>query len=304
MAFELGWVLQPTSRTRENTANMVEANRAYLRALRPPFTTLWVEDHFQWDDLPTLEVWTAMAYYAGEFPNLKVGSLTLGQSYRNPALTAKMAAMLQAQSNGRLILGIGAGWKEDEYLAYGYPFPSAGTRLAQLREAVEIMRLMWTETPASYQGQHYQIANAYCQPRHEVAPPIMIGGGGERKTMRFAAELADWWNIGFRTLDEYQAKVAILHQHCADIGRDPSTLLLSYYGHISLGRDAATVERVDPVRPNIYRIAGTPQEVAAEINSFIDFGVQHMMLKFSDYPDLGQYELFMDEVVPLLKIGG
>jgi alkanesulfonate monooxygenase SsuD/methylene tetrahydromethanopterin reductase-like flavin-dependent oxidoreductase (luciferase family) len=169
MAFELGWVAQPTSWTRDNTATMVQSNRAFMRALRPPFTTVWVEDHFQWGDLPTLEVWTAMAYYAGEFPNLKVGSLTLGQSYRNPALTAKMAAMLQAQSGGRLILGIGAGWKEDEYLAYGYPYPGAGTRLAQLRE--------------------------------------------------------------------------------------------------------------------------------------IDFGVQHMMLKFAGYPDLGQYELFMEEVVPRLKLG-
>jgi alkanesulfonate monooxygenase SsuD/methylene tetrahydromethanopterin reductase-like flavin-dependent oxidoreductase (luciferase family) len=303
MAFELGWVPQPTSWTRENTATMVETNEAFLRALRPPFTTVWVEDHFQWGDLPTLEVWTAMAYYAGAFPNLKVGSLTLGQSYRNPALTAKMAAMLQAQSGGRLILGIGAGWKQDEYLAYGYPYPSAGTRLAQLREAVAIMKLMWAESPASYQGKHYQIANAYCEPRHVTPPTLMIGGGGERKTMRFAAELADWWNFAFCTLPRYQAKVAILHQHCADVGRDPATLLLSYYGHISVARDASKVERVDPGSPNIYRIAGTPEEVAAEINSFIDFGVQHMMLKFADYPGLGQYDLFMEEVVPRLKIG-
>ena len=303
MAFELGWVLQPTSRTAENTVGMIEANRAYLRALRPPFTTAWVEDHFQWDDLPTLEVWTAMAYLAGEFPQLKVGSLTLGQSYRNPALTAKMAAMLQVHSDGRLILGIGAGWKEDEYLAYGYPYPGAGTRLAELREAVEIIRLMWRESPASYEGEHYRIANAHCSPRHAVQPPIMIGGGGERKTMRFAAELADWWNIGFRTFEEYQAKVAILHRHCADIGRDPATLLLSYYGHVSVARDPGKVERTDPVRPNMYRIAGTPGEVAATLNRYIDFGVRHMMLKFSDYPDLGQYELFMAEVVPLLHTG-
>ncbi len=303
MAVEFGWVLQPTSRTAANTATMLEANRAHLAALRPPFTTLWVEDHFQWDDLPTLEAWTAMSYAAAEFPHLKVGTLTLGQSYRNPALTAKMAAMLHALSGGRLILGIGAGWKEDEYRAYGYPYPGPGTRIAQLRETVEIMRLMWRDSPASYQGAHYQIEGAYCEPRHATPPPILIGGGGERKTLRVVAELADWWNMGFAALDAYAAKVAILRAHCADVGRDPGDILLSYYAHVAVGHDASRVERTDPVRPNLHRIAGTPEDVAAQLNGFIDFGVRHLMLKFADYPALGQYQMFMDEVVPLLHGG-
>lgn len=301
MPFELGWVLQPTWRTKANTTDMVKDNRRILRALRPPFTTLWVEDHFQWDDLPTLEAWTAMAYHAAEFPQLKVGTLTLGQSYRNPALTAKMAAMLQVHSGGRLILGIGAGWKEDEYLAYGYPYPGPGRRIAELREAVEIIRRMWTDSPASYEGKYLRIENAYCEPRWPVPPPIMIGGGGERKTLRVVAELADWWNGGFHNLERYKSKVAILHQHCADIGRDPHDILLSSYSHIALGKDPAAIERLDPVRPNIHRIAGTPDEVAAELNGFIDFGVRHVMLKFTDYPALDQYELFMSEVVPQLR---
>ncbi len=301
MALEFGWVLQPTSRTRENTATMLADNRHFLAALRPPFTSFWVEDHFQWEELPTLEAWTAMSYHAAEFPTLRVGSLTLGQSYRNPALTAKMAAMLHAHSGGRLILGIGAGWKEDEYRAYGYPYPGPGARIAQLRETVEIMRLMWRESSASYQGEHYQIENAYCAPVHATPPPILIGGGGERKTLRVAAELADWWNIGFAPLAAYQAKVAILHRHCADVGRDPHEITLSYYAHIALARDPAAVERTDPVRPNLYRIAGTSDEVAAEIDSFAAIGVRHMMLKFADYPNAEQYQLFVDEVVPRLR---
>lgn len=300
MALEFGWVLQPTSRTAANTATMLDDNRRILGALRPPFTTFWVEDHFQWDDLPTLEVWTAMAYHAAEFPHLRVGSITLGQSYRNPALTAKMAAMLHAHSGGRLILGIGAGWKEDEYRAYGYPYPTPGIRLAQLREAVEIMRLMWQESPATYHGAHYRIDGAYCAPRHPTPPPVLIGGGGERVTMRIAAELADWWNIGFVNPDAYAAKVAILHRHCAAVGRDPGDIALSYYAHIALGRDDAAIERVDPVRPNIHRIAGTPAEVAAQLDRFAALGVRHVMLKFADYPSLDQYELFMAEVIPRL----
>jgi alkanesulfonate monooxygenase SsuD/methylene tetrahydromethanopterin reductase-like flavin-dependent oxidoreductase (luciferase family) len=163
------------------------------------------------------------------------------------------------------------------------------------------MRLMWRESPASYSGQHYQLDGAYCAPRHATPPPILIGGGGERKTLRVAAELADWWNIGFARVEAYEAKVAILHRHCADVGRNPDEILLSYYAHVAVGRDAATIERTDPVRPNIYRIAGTPEEVAAEIDRFAAVGVRHMMLKFADYPSLDQFNLFMDEVVPRLR---
>jgi alkanesulfonate monooxygenase SsuD/methylene tetrahydromethanopterin reductase-like flavin-dependent oxidoreductase (luciferase family) len=303
MALEFGWVLQPTSRTPANTATMLDDNRHILGLLRPPFTAFWVEDHFQWDDLPTLEAWTAMAYHAAEFPHLRVGSLTLGQSYRNPALTAKMAAMLHAHSGGRLILGIGAGWKEDEYRAYNYPYPTPGVRLAQLREAVEIMRLMWRESPATYHGEHYQIDGAYCAPRHPTPPPVLIGGGGERVTLRIAAELADWWNIGFVSPEAYAAKVAILHRHCDTVGRDPGDITLSCYAHVALGRDEAAIERVDPVRPQMYRVAGTPEQVAAELDRFAALGVRHLMLKFADYPSPDQYELFMAEVVPRLSGG-
>lgn len=301
MAVELGWVLQPTSRTPENSTTIAETNRRFLAALRPPFTTFWVEDHFQWDALPTLECWTALSYVAAEFPRLKFGTLTLGQSYRNPALTAKMAATLQWLSGGRLILGIGAGWKEDEYRAYGFPFPSAGTRIAELCEAVQIIRAMWSESPASFQGKHFQIEEAYCEPRPEPQPPVLIGGSGPRKTMRVVAELADWWNGTFSDLATYRAKVETLHEHCAAIGRDPSGLMLTYYGHVSVERDPAKVERVDPVRPRqIYRVAGTPDEVAAELNGFIDFGVRHLMLKFAGYPNLDGLHLFQEEVVPKL----
>ena len=302
MALELGWVLQPTSRTLENSKALNEANRAYMAALRPPFTTFWVEDHFQWEALPTLECWTALAYHAAEFPSLKCGTLTLGQSYRNPALTAKMAATLQWMSGGRLILGIGAGWKEDEYRAYGYPYPGPGVRIAQLREAVQIIRRMWDESPASFSGDYFQVLDAYCEPRPDPQPTILIGGGGERKTLRVVAELADWWNIGFRTLEEYTAKVEILHRHCADVGRDPAEIMLTYYGHVALDRDPDKVERQDPVRPgHINRIAGTPDEVAAQLNAFVDLGVRHIMLKFADFPRLDQYELFMEDVVPKLR---
>lgn len=302
MPADFGWVLQPTSRTPENSKAIRESNERFLEALRPPFTTLWVEDHFQWENLPTLEVWTGLCYAAAQFPHLNVGTLTLGQSYRNPALTAKMAATLQYLSRGRLILGIGAGWKEDEYHAYGYPYPSPGARIAELKEAVEIIRALWRDSPASYAGKHYRIDNAYCEPRPDPEPPILIGGGGERKTLRVVAEHADWWNGTFSTLDTYRGKVEILRRHCAEVGRDPAAIKLTYYGHVAIHRDPAQVERQDPVRPQLYRIAGTPDDVAAELNSFIDFGVEHFMLKFAGYPSLDGYHLFMEKVAPRLRL--
>ena len=304
MPVELGWVLQPPSRGRENTAALEVDNRRMLAALRAPFTTLWVEDHLQWEDLPTPECWTTLAYAAAEFPHLKVGTLTLGQSYRNPALTAKMAATLQRLSGGRLVLGIGAGWKEDEYRAYGYPYPNPGTRIAELREAVAIIRALWRDSPASYQGEHYRIEGAYCEPRPEPAPPILIGGKGERKTLRVVAELADWWNGTFLDLDAYREKVAVLHRHCQELGRDPGAIALTVYGHVAVERDPERVEHIDPIQPEIYRYAVTPQEVAAELNGFIALGVEHLMLKSADFPRLDGYNLFMAEVVPRLRLDG
>src|SRR4029077_13575520 len=143
----------------------------------------WVEDHFQFGDNPLLECWTALCTYGAEFPNLKLGTIVMSQSYRNPAMLAKMGAILQWMSGGQLIYGIGAGWKEDEYKAYGYPFPKPAARIAQLEEAILIARKMWTETPASFQGKHYAIDNAMCTPRPDPIPPILVGGGGEQLTL-------------------------------------------------------------------------------------------------------------------------
>jgi alkanesulfonate monooxygenase SsuD/methylene tetrahydromethanopterin reductase-like flavin-dependent oxidoreductase (luciferase family) len=129
------------------------------------FTSVWVSDHLMKEALPTFEGWTALAYLAAEFPSYTLGYLVLCQSYRNPALLAKMAVTLQALTRGRLILGIGAGWQADEYLAYGHRYPSGAVRVAQLGEAIDVLRGMWTQSPATYHGEHYQVQDAYCEPR-------------------------------------------------------------------------------------------------------------------------------------------
>src|SRR6516162_7701668 len=179
---DFGLMLQPFPLNFPGT-ELFDYNRRLIRTLSPGFTTLWVEDHLQLGETATHECLTTLSYFAGEFPRFMVGALVLCQSYRNPALVAKMAANLQLLSRGRFILGIGAGWKEDEYRAYGYPFPDTKTRLEELEEAVQIMKAMWSTRSATFDGKHYRIREAFCEPQPSPVIPLLIGGGGEQKTL-------------------------------------------------------------------------------------------------------------------------
>src|SRR4051812_22026584 len=182
------------------------------------------------DEWPILEGWTTIAYLAAEFPTYTFGNLVLGQSYRNPALLAKMAATLQALTGGRLILGIGAGWQADEYAAYGYLYPNGATRVEQLGEAIDVLRAMWTQSPATFEGRHYQVRNAYCEPRPD--PPIRILVGGRRpKLLRVAAAKADLWSWD-GPIERYGPLVEQLRRACADVGRDWSTMGLHSGGEV------------------------------------------------------------------------
>src|SRR3954451_12884195 len=143
---------------------MMAANDLLLRSAADRDLTAWFVDHFQFADRPYLECFAQLAHSAGRFPRLQVGTLVLGQSYRNPALVAKTAATLQLLTHGKLILGIGAGWKEDEYRAYGYPFPPAGQRLDELDEAVQIITALWREPQVTFEGRYHSVVGAICEP--------------------------------------------------------------------------------------------------------------------------------------------
>lgn len=291
-----GWVLQPGSRNRPPAVRLLEDNHRFLTLLEGHFDTFWMEDHFQWGTAPTLEAWTSLTWYAARFPGYRCGTLVLGQSYRNPALTAKAAATLHWLTEGRLILGIGAGWKEDEYRAYNFPFPPAATRIQELREAAAIIKTMWTQSPATYGGTHHRITAAYCEPCPAPPPPLMIGGGGERLTLRVVAELADWWNLGFVPFSEYRRKWQRLAEHCAAIGRDPATITKTYFALVSVSNDPSKVVR----RQGLHVVAGSPAQVADELAAFAALGVEHFQIRFLDYPDSAGAELFLESVVPQL----
>lgn len=283
-------------------AALLEEHQRFIRALPPAFTTLWIEDHLQWkarhfedesrtEMLPTTECMTTAAFYAAQFPALKVGTLVLGQGYRNPALTAKMAANLQFLTGGRFILGIGAGWKEDEYRSYGYPFPPARQRVEELEDAANIIRAMWTSSPANYQGKHYSIENADCEPRPQIPIPLLIAGSGERYTLSVVARHADWWNQCFSTVDEFRHSRDLLYRRCQEVGRDPGEIKLTYYAAVAIADEPVPENEV------LHLVRGTPEQVAEELRGFVDLGVSHLMMRFTDFSSL---ERFRDEAIPLL----
>lgn len=287
---DFGLMLQPFPTTFPGP-ELFDYNRRLIRSLGAGFTTLWAEDHLQLGETATHECLTTLSYFAGEFPQFRVGTLVLCQSYRNPALVAKMAANLQLLSGGRFILGLGAGWKEDEYRAYGYPFPPAKERLQELEEAAIIVKTMWASRPATFEGKHYQIRDAYCEPQPTPPIPLLIGGGGEKETLAIVARHADWWNFNSCTVEEYARKVAILKEHCARIGRDPASIKLTYLSTASVSENPDQVKR----SAQKHFIAGSSAEVIRELEQFRSVGVTHFMFRFLDPESL---ERFVRTVVP------
>ena len=277
------------------TQALMDANERTIEAMRPHFDAVWAEDHFQWEKRPVIEAITSLTWLAGRHEGLRFGHIVLGQSYRNPALTAKMAAMLQALTGGNFILGIGAGWKEDEYRAYGYDFPTAGQRIDELEETVQIIRAMWADSPASFQGNYYRIENAECQPQPNPPIPLLIAGGGEKKTLRVVAKYADWWNHNFCTSEEYAHKQRVLAEHCREVGRDPGGILHTYYGVVQLLEDPSKAEQ----RP-FHLVTGNADMVTRELEEFVKLGVKHFQFRFLDFPSNDGLRVFMEKVLPRL----
>ena len=194
----------------------------------PHFDSVWIADHFYGFDREKkegfLEGWTTLTWLAAKFPNVMLCNHVLGQGYRNPALTAKMASTLQVLSGGRFMLGIGAGWREDEYHSYGYDFPKTSVRLHQLEEVVQICRLMWTEEHPTFSGTYFQIDDAAATPRPDVVPPICIGSSGEKIGLPIVGRQADVWNSYFEGGDDWKRKRDIVDTAAVAAGRNPSAI--------------------------------------------------------------------------------
>jgi alkanesulfonate monooxygenase SsuD/methylene tetrahydromethanopterin reductase-like flavin-dependent oxidoreductase (luciferase family) len=267
----------------------------------------WVGDHFfPWpaevdQTMETHEAWTIMTYLAARYPKMRVGSIVLSQGYRPPAALAKMGAVLQWLTEGRFILGIGAGWKVNEYQAYGYDYPSDRVRLDQLEETVQIIRKMWTEDAPTFHGKHYHIENAYCAPRPDPMPPILIGGSGPKVTLRIVAQHGDWCNLNNSTPEFCRSRLETLREHCQAVGRDYDSIVKTY--SCDCVAIAPTRAQAEEIHKNSFYapygpIVGTPDEVAAQFQPFIDLGFTYFIVRFADFPNTQGAELFAKEVLP------
>jgi alkanesulfonate monooxygenase SsuD/methylene tetrahydromethanopterin reductase-like flavin-dependent oxidoreductase (luciferase family) len=276
----------------------------YLDRTAALFDSLWMPDHVQYDGHKVAEGWTLLTWALARYPDKLVGHEVLCNSFRNPAHTAKMVATAQALSGGRVVLGIGAGWNEEEYRAYGWPFPPTRVRIAQLAEAIELIRLLWRESPASYRGEHYQIANAVCEPRPDPIPPVMVGGHGEKYLLRVVARHADWWNYSFRDTATYLQKQEALKAHCREVKRDYDAIQQVVRVGILIAENEREIERVK-ARPETrplgdIHVIGTPAQVTETMLAILRRGAKRFTVNFADVPRPEGAWLFASTVLPAL----
>jgi len=285
-------------------SRLVDKTFPYVDQVVSPFDSIWMPDHVQYDSNDVGEGWTLATWALARYPKQLVGHAVLCNSFRNPAHLAKMAATAQALSGGRLFVGIGAGWNEEEYNAYGWPFPSPRLRIEQLAESIQIMRAMWSGQPASFEGKHYRIDGAYCEPRPDPAPPIVVGGSGEKYLLRVVAEHADGWNYIYTDRESYAHKQAVLQEHCKAVGRDYGEIVQVAHAGVMIAESEHALQKLKE-RPDVRPagagiIVGTPEQVTEQLLAVIEQGAHQLAVHFVDAPRPEGTWLFASAVMPHL----
>lgn len=271
---------------------------------------VWYADHFMPNtgpdgppaDGPTYECWSVLAGLAAATTRLRLGPLVCGNTYRHPAVLANIAAGVDHVSHGRLILGLGAGWQVNEHAAYGIELPPVRERLDRFEEAVQVVLGLLRQPRTTFAGEHYTVTDAPNDPKPvQERLPLLVGGGGEKRTMRTAARYADEWNA-WTTPEVMAHKVAVLRQHCDDLGRDPAEIKVSTQALLYLSDDESWLAEHRSAAPGLPTIVGTPAEVVDIVGAYRDAGVDELIV-----PDwtmgtlerrLDTYDLFMTEVAP------
>jgi len=271
------------------------------------YHSLWLVDHM-WSpgmpDLDHVECLSAMSALAARTQKLRLGTLVICNSYRNPALLAKSLSTIDQISNGRLEVGLGAGWMDVEYRAYGYEFPSMAVRLKQLEEGVQIVRAMFENKSASFKGKYYAIEDAKNspQPVQKPHPPITIGGSGEKVMLRLVAKYADRWNCpaGYKS---FEHKFNVLKDHCKAVGRDINSINISEQLLVAIGKSEAEAEQkwkqAQVLKPfSTTGIHGTPEQLVKALKDRVKQGITTFTIFFSDFAPPPTIELFAREVMP------
>lgn len=311
-----GWKLEYAG-TDASAAWQTSVATAQL-AERLGYEHLWVYDHVETvprrEPTHVFEAWTMLAGLAQLTSRIRLGQMVTCAAYRNAGLLAKQAACLDVMSGARLILGLGAGWYHQEYDAYGWSYPPAPERLAILEETLSAIRLLWTEETATFPGRHVQLDGAYCDPKPlQDLPPVWVGGGGEKVTLRIAAQHADAtnWQTG---IEGFVRKSRVLAEHCERIGRDPASIVRTHAPDCRLFDTEADLARwlaepdggdlwgqaapEDYVRDNFV---GTAEQVAEKVQAFVDAGAREFVLWFRDYPSTDSLEGMLTDVAPKLS---
>ncbi|MFN2607700.1 MAG: LLM class F420-dependent oxidoreductase [Acidimicrobiales bacterium] len=277
------------------------------------FDSVWVMDHFY--QLPMigpssnamLEAYSLLSALAARTTKVSLGTLVTGVTYRYPAVLAKQVTTLDVISGGRAILGIGAAWNQEEHDAYGIPFPAAGERLDRLEDALQICRAMFTRERATVEGTHSAVVDAMNNPR-PIRPdgiPILVGGGGEKRTLRLVAEYADACNL-FGGPDDVRHKLEVLAGHCEAVGRDPADVTKTRLGSVAIGATHADAEAslraggLEPARASMY-ILGSPEEVTDQVGTLLETGLDGLIFNMAHTSDPDEIRLAGATLSPLLR---
>lgn len=277
----------------------------------------WLFDHFMpisGDSSGScFEGYTMLTALMMQTRNLHGGLLVTSALYRNPGVLAKMAATVDIVSGGRLEVGLGAGWFERETKAFGLAFPSTGARLAMLDETIQILRALWTNETTDFQGEHFTLTDAHCNPKplQKPTPTIWVGGQGEKVTLRIVAQRADGWDMDMAPIPDYRRKLNILHEHCATFGRDSKAVkkMIHFPGIIAettleVTRRAEAMAQswqttVEGLQGRV--LMGTPEQAAEMLWPYAELGAEHFVLSLQAPYDLRTVELFISEVAPRLE---
>jgi len=263
------------------------------------FSSIWSSDHLNYGSEFRVECWTMLTWMAARYPGPMLGTVVMCNSFRNPSLLAKMSASLQEMSTGRLILGYGAGWYEKEYRSYGFDYPSAGVRVDMFEEGVQVIKKMWVDSPASFKGKYYCIDNVYCEPRPYPRPILMLGGGGEKKTLKVVAQYADWWNDVMRPISDLSRKLTILQQHCEAVGRDYNSIRKTLAPRFFIDKDhKKAIRMAEGKNTSGQVIAGDPKAVCDQLYEIAEMGFDMVITTFPKFQELDDMKLFVDEVIP------
>jgi F420-dependent oxidoreductase-like protein len=258
---------------------------------------------------PCFEGLTLLSALAAHTSRLRCGILVVGNTYRNPAVLAKIAVTIDHVSAGRLELGIGAGWYELEHDEYGIPFHTVGRRIRMLGETAQVLKSLWTQDRTNFEGRYYTMTNASCEPKPVQQPsiPLWVGGAGEKMTLRVVAQSADGWNTFFIPMDAYRRKLNALAEHCRALGRDPADIRKSLVLGAVIGETESEVRELvarsggDKAALRASGVVGTPEQCAEQLLEYARVGVGDFLLRARPPANVRQLELFIQKVAPIVR---